>query len=650
MSTILPPGAMLHQRYRIEYQIGQGGMGAVYEAVDVRLKRRVALKQMLVAGDQLSHAFAREAQLLANLDHPALPTVSDHFSDGAGQFLVMQYIPGDDLATLLEQRDAPFPLEQVFDWANQLLDVLDYLHTQEPPIIHRDIKPQNLKLKARGQLMLLDFGLAKGSTAEMSRMSHGGSIMAHTPGFAPPEQLEGTGTDARSDLYALGATLHRLLTNAAPVEALTRFRALARKRTDPLQPIHELNPLVPVAVSQVIMQALELEPEDRPPSARAMRDALRAAYHEPAGNATTALFPVPTGAEPTYVDPVVTSSPAPKPLQANQGRPITPVSPPAQPTNAVAPVPLESAARSTRRRRTAMLGVGGILIAALLITASLLVPSFFNQPPASADAQDADLSASTIAIGLADTQTPEATTALPAKPTSEPPTAKPATATPTSEPTATSPSEPTATATTEPPTAAPTSEPTAVPATRVPPTDRPATPTTKPATPTVKPPTVVPPTPAPPTPVPPTPVPPTPVPPTPKPPTAVPAPVAYCTHRQGSGSVFFGVCDGPVQAGGGSTCVQGRVVDRNGSPFDNAFLVVDKRGITLKITNYNPATGFYSQCGLDAGEWGIAVADFTRRGEPGIVYNPPSEQAGHQVRFLSSGAAGDVFYVNFQER
>ncbi|MBV9788012.1 MAG: serine/threonine protein kinase, partial [Chloroflexi bacterium] len=507
MSTLLSPGAMLHQRYRIEYQIGQGGMGAVYEAVDVRLKRRVAIKQMLVTGDQLSHAFAREAQLLANLDHPALPTVSDHFSDAQGQFLVMQYIPGDDMATLLEQRGAPFPLDQVLDWANQLLDVLDYLHTQEPPIIHRDIKPQNLKLKARGQLILLDFGLAKGSLAEMSRLSHGGSIMAHTPGFAPPEQLEGTGTDARSDLYALGATLHRFLTNAAPVEALTRFRALARKRTDPLQPVHELNPLVPLSVSRVLMQALELEPEDRPASARAMRDALHAAAQDQGGIPTTFLAPVITGDEPTYIDPVTTSRPAVPPPPVNPFPIGAAQSPPSQPLITAEPqsgaIPRDSGARASGRKRTAMLGVGGILIAALLISASLLLPSFLNDPPASADAQNANPSASTIAIGLADTQTPESADAASATPTSATPTTAPATATPTSEPSATPTTAPaTATPTSEPATATPTSEPptpTTRPATRVPatPTTRPATPTARPATPTTRPasPTPVPPTP-----------------------------------------------------------------------------------------------------------------------------------------------------------
>jgi serine/threonine protein kinase len=138
-------------------------MGAIYEAIDQRLGNRVALKQTLVSGTQLDKAFEREAKLLARLHHPVFPTVSDYFADGEGQFLVMQFIPGDDLATLLDRQGGPFPPDQVMHWSDQLLDALDYLHTQEPPVIHRDIKPQNLKLTPRGRIILLDFGLAKGA-------------------------------------------------------------------------------------------------------------------------------------------------------------------------------------------------------------------------------------------------------------------------------------------------------------------------------------------------------------------------------------------------------------------------------------------------------------------------------------------------------
>ena len=145
MST-LSEGVVIQNRYRVVRQIGQGGFGAVYEAVDLRLNNRVALKQLLLVGEEVTRAFRREAELLANLRHPALPNVMDFFTDDTGQFLVMQYIPGDDLATLLAQRGAAFPVDETLHWADQLLGALHYLHTRTPPILHRDIKPQNLKL------------------------------------------------------------------------------------------------------------------------------------------------------------------------------------------------------------------------------------------------------------------------------------------------------------------------------------------------------------------------------------------------------------------------------------------------------------------------------------------------------------------------
>src|SRR2546423_15070740 len=146
---MLAPETILQGRYRILRQLGQGGMGAVYEAIDQRLDTTVALKETLFVEEKLRRPFEREARLLACLHHPALPRVSDHFADTQGEFLVMQYIAGDDLAEMISQRRGPFPVEQVLLWADQLLDALDYLHTQGPEIIHRDIKSHNLKLSAR---------------------------------------------------------------------------------------------------------------------------------------------------------------------------------------------------------------------------------------------------------------------------------------------------------------------------------------------------------------------------------------------------------------------------------------------------------------------------------------------------------------------
>src|SRR5438477_10810635 len=138
---MLSEGITLQGRYRILRQLGQGGMGAVYEAVDERLDTIVALKETFFVEEKLRKQFEREARLLARLHHQALPRVSDHFSESDGQFLVMQYIPGEDLFEMQSRRNGPFPQEDVLRWADQLCDALDYLHTQDPQIIHRDIKP-----------------------------------------------------------------------------------------------------------------------------------------------------------------------------------------------------------------------------------------------------------------------------------------------------------------------------------------------------------------------------------------------------------------------------------------------------------------------------------------------------------------------------
>lgn len=276
--NMLRPDKLLQQRYRVVRLIEQGGFGAVYEAIDVRINRRVALKQLIRNTEPIRRQFEREAQLLANLSHPALPRVTDYFTDVSGQFLVMDYIPGDDLGIMLDTQGTPFPVDQVLRWGDQLLDVLHYLHTYQPPIIHRDLKPQNLKLKADGSIILLDFGLAKGHADEIQSSATASSMMAFTRGFAPPEQVEGTGTDARSDLYSLGATLYCLLTDEPLPDAQTRMLKLAKQQIDPIVPAHELNSLVPVNISRVLQQAMALEKDERPANARMMRSMLHTAY------------------------------------------------------------------------------------------------------------------------------------------------------------------------------------------------------------------------------------------------------------------------------------------------------------------------------------------------------------------------------------
>jgi len=294
---MLTPDTVLQGRYRIIRQLGQGGMGAVYEAIDQRLDTTVALKETLFADERLRKQFEREARLLARLHHPALPRVSDHFSENEGQFLVMQFIPGDDLSEMMTRKRGPFPPNQVLTWADQLLDALDYLHTQDPQIVHRDIKPQNLKLTSRGQIILLDFGLAKGQAGEISRVTTAASIFGYTPNYAPLEQIQGLGTDTRSDLYALGATLYHLMTGVKPPDALTRAAAIVNGQPDPLLKPSEANAAVGTEVDDVLVKAMAQNREQRYASADEMRKALEGAEQATTivdrGEAQTVLFPPP---------------------------------------------------------------------------------------------------------------------------------------------------------------------------------------------------------------------------------------------------------------------------------------------------------------------------------------------------------------------
>nr|MBA3531857.1 serine/threonine protein kinase [Ardenticatenales bacterium] len=276
---MLAPDTLIHNRYRIVRLMGEGGMGTVYEAIDERLGYSVALKQTLVGGPApMEHTFEREAQQLARLRHPALPVVSDFFTDEAGQFLVTSFVPGDDLAKQLAVRGKAFFLEQMLRWADELLDVLEYLHSRQTPVLHRDIKPQNLKVGKRGELILLDLGLVKDSPLPTS---HARGVSSGF-GYTPLEQIQGEGTDPRSDLYALAATLYHLATNHPPADALRRASYLARRQPDPLRPPREINPLLPFTFANLLIAALSLDPAGRPSSAQAMRFAM---YEERTGKA-----------------------------------------------------------------------------------------------------------------------------------------------------------------------------------------------------------------------------------------------------------------------------------------------------------------------------------------------------------------------------
>jgi serine/threonine protein kinase len=244
-------------------------MGAVYEAFDERLSRNVALKETLVETDELRRAFERESRLLANLRHPALPKVLDHFTEDADLFLVMEFIPGDDLGVMLEQ-GRTFTHREVLAWADQLLDALEYLHRLDQQVLHRDIKPSNLKLISPYQIVLLDFGLAKGHAGQMTRTKNQ-SLMAYSPNYSSLEQMQGAGTDERSDLYSLGATLYHLMTGVKPPDALARASAVVNGQPDPLRPAREIKDDIPATVSAALMRAMALNIENRPRTASEMR-------------------------------------------------------------------------------------------------------------------------------------------------------------------------------------------------------------------------------------------------------------------------------------------------------------------------------------------------------------------------------------------
>ncbi|HEY7184275.1 MAG TPA: bifunctional serine/threonine-protein kinase/formylglycine-generating enzyme family protein, partial [Blastocatellia bacterium] len=314
-------GEVLQGRYCILRKLSdKGGMGVVYQAEDLRLHSQVVVKETRYLQlnpdmrDTALKAFSREARLLANLRHAVLPRVMDYFNEGDGYFLVMEFIPGKDLEELLSSRGEGFPVEDVLQWADRLLETLEYLHDHDEPIIHRDIKPANLKLTPRGEVMLLDFGLAKGAVVGTPAAS---SVWGYTRQYAPLEQIKGTGTNPRSDLFSLAATLYHLLTGHAPPDAIERISEVAIGNPDPLRPMAELNRSVSANISALISSAMAIKPDDRPATAAAMRQALREIKQAPkpgpvAPNASTAIVEAETIARPPRNDKPITPSKLPE--------------------------------------------------------------------------------------------------------------------------------------------------------------------------------------------------------------------------------------------------------------------------------------------------------------------------------------------------
>ena len=266
--TVLKPGTRLLERYEVVEVIGRGGMSTVYRARDLhfpQLERWVAIKEMSVLRprerDSVMAAFEREAHLLAQLRHPAIPTVLDYFTLGERAYLVLEFIEGKTLDRVIEEAPTFLPQEQVIRWAIELCDVLHYLHTRPKPIIFRDLKPSNIMVTPEERLVLIDFGIARLFDPERR-----GTVIG-TEGYAPPEQYRGIITPL-VDIYALGATMHHMLTKRDPRKE-PPFSFAER-------PIRKINPAVSPALEAIVYRALAYRPEERFQSAAEMKAALEA--------------------------------------------------------------------------------------------------------------------------------------------------------------------------------------------------------------------------------------------------------------------------------------------------------------------------------------------------------------------------------------
>jgi eukaryotic-like serine/threonine-protein kinase len=248
-------GTLLNNRYRIVSILGQGGMGAVYRADDENLGVAVAVKENLYLSEEYTRQFKHEANILASLRHPNLPRVGDYFSiEGQGQYLIMDYIDGEDLRQRIERVTTLDEREVVLIGA-YICEALTYLHSRTPPVVHRDIKPGNIKITPEGEVVLVDFGLAKRMLVGEATTT---GARAMTPGYSPPEQYGTARTDDRSDIYSLGATLYAALTGIIPEDGLARATGKVS-----LTPVRQLRSSINRKLAAVIEKALEVEPDNR---------------------------------------------------------------------------------------------------------------------------------------------------------------------------------------------------------------------------------------------------------------------------------------------------------------------------------------------------------------------------------------------------
>jgi serine/threonine-protein kinase len=320
----LEAGTLLLDRYSIVSRVGGGGMGSVYQARDKRLAdRHCAVKEMIeMFADQNQRAkavedFKREAEVLAQLDHPSIPTVFDYFIESGRYYLVMRWIGGGDLAEQMRMRGGTVDEQTAVKWAIQCCDVLHYIHSQKPPIIYRDLKPANLMLDDKnGRVMLVDFGIAR-----VVRPTEKGVTAIGTMGYAPPELFAGK-VEARSDVYSLGATIFHMMTGSDPQDnplLIFDFSKNPRPR--------QINPAISAEMERILIKAVAHKPEDRHASALELMRELET--HR------SRIDPRAKGARGSGIRPSLISTPPPSSQPRSAPERVAPPPPP----QSVAPVP-----------------------------------------------------------------------------------------------------------------------------------------------------------------------------------------------------------------------------------------------------------------------------------------------------------------------
>ncbi len=333
MST-LDAGTTLKERYKIVEQLGAGGMGEVYLAEDLTLDNKVAVKANHNLNANSAAQFIREARLLASLKQPNLPRVIDYFTDGDTQFLVMDYIPGENLHALVEKK-TKFTVQQVLSWTEMLGNAVTYLHMQNPPIFHRDIKPTNIKLMPNGEVVLVDFGIAKVGDPSQETLS---GAWAFTPGFAPPEQVSGLRTGPQSDQFSLAATLYYVLSGKSPADAARRLMG-----EEELISLKTIVPDLPEHISDAIDKALSIKQDNRFTTVADFVAAMR----------TKSPIPDPASVQKTQMG----ARPTPPSIAVPGGPAIVP------PTG---PVPISIPAPRKKPKTALWIGLGGLALVGVL--------------------------------------------------------------------------------------------------------------------------------------------------------------------------------------------------------------------------------------------------------------------------------------------